>query len=87
MKLMNMDRESPEVRQLVQQLASFWSTKFAWWPVRVDPFFKVWLEHYQIRTVIHDEDHRWFRCTHWRRELGDTGEGYPEKIEEFRGGW
>jgi hypothetical protein len=87
MRFSSIDMDNPAVRKMIRDFEALWRTKFAWLPVRTGPYSKVWLERYQIRTVVSDDDDRWFRCTHWRRELGDTDEGYPEHREEFRGGW
>ena len=78
MKLFKLDPENEEVQKLYQLFDSLWTTKFAWWPQRVSMSQLVWFERYQVRVV---------RGVRWKRELGDSGEGYPEKIEEFLGEW
>ena len=87
MKLFKLDPENEDVQKMYQLFDSLWTTKFAWWPQRVSMSQLVWLERYQVRVVRGEHESNWRRYVVWRRELGDSGEGYPEKIEEFLGEW
>lgn len=79
------DPTDAEIKRERLAALNTWHRAFAWLPVRLDNRRRIWLEHYEWKTEI-IEDERNKTTHHWRR-LPGAEEGWCWTRTEFTGGW